>query len=1653
MKQHWKGKMAAVMAAVMLLSSACSSQRQVEPDSSADTSPGFFESLFGKKEEEGSVQNVTAQQESDTGIPTDTSFLLTVEGGLSQEMVRQCLNITPPFDYTLDKEGEGWKLTPDQPMQAGTVYAFGLLDTQGQQVNSCAFQTTSELMVSSTYPRDTATYVSTNTGVELNFNQPVGEMADYFHIEPEVSGKLTAEGYRLTFVPDSPLEGNQIYTVTIGKGAPAQNGSTLAEDYTFRFQVYDKYVNRMSLYRNFTEMFVPGDQLVVELSTGNYDKGSDVTTTIYRFEDGAEYEKAVWDVQKQSWQMYSFGTEQVDYDSYRMQQVTSFTAPLFQREYSGRAYDILPENMEEGYYLVKIEGSDNTIHKFIQISNTTVYSQAFDGSVTLWLNDAASSQPCKGLRTVITDPLTGESVEGTTDQDGLVTLETGEMEEVYLKVYDGQTLTAFQELRLTQPQEENLSEQFYAALYTDRTVYRATDTLEVWGRLQPRRSEFALPKTVELVLTKSWGSNDLYSQTVTVDEQGYFEGKLSFTGLEKDSYVLYVRDQQGKEYCSQWLQVENFQKPAYFVEVSPEKDYYYLDETIVLNLSASYYDGTPVSGGELLVSCYECGLSGEPVTLDENGKARLETKMLDAKTQQESYSEYRRDWEPEYAYFTITTSGLDNVSTQKSIEVPVMPSRTAVSTQSTDGTDLQIALNSFDAQKVADGTPISQSLLDAVDQSLEIEIWHGWWERTVKDSYYDQINKKTVYEYNFDYQTELLGTQKVQTTDGKLHLTDLAPAERVNESYYCIIRFDGGCGETVSDSVYLVNYNDWEAYDNTYYSFERVVDSWDYTQPTYEIGDQIELSLHYQGDQVAQKNNGRVLYSLVQDRVLLTDIFTSDQKQLEMKEEYLPNMTICGAYFDGRHIYSIRQMQIAFDYQARRLNLDISTDQQQYAPGQTLTAQVAVTDQSGQPVPEARVCLGVVDEAIFAVQDQQVRLLEQLYEEVYSPDIAQQASYIHYDLEGWEGGGGRGGGDGEALGAIRDEFLDTALFQQQTCDKNGKASFTIQLPDNITEWRITAAAMADTLLAGDNTSSTIATLPFYLQPLVTSRYLEGDDLSVNVSFNGQNLSSTDTADCTVTLYDAQNQPVDTKTVSLTWGKQTNINFGKQPVGEYTLLFEGNRGDDSDRVSLPVSVAAAGVELVTTQNLSVEELSALDSARYPVNILFYDEQRKLYMDTLDWLLSESGERFEIIAANNQARVLYNELLPSDQQLPLSKDERLGLNNDGARILPAAAPDAELNAKLQLVDPSLATNDDEFYYIQLADESVSMDEKVMSYVGLAARGQAMLLPIRQLLQNEEITLTAKQTLWLGAALAKMGDYDGAKQAAASLGDVFVTEGDTRFYRSDDKNEQAQTTAAALVLYSLVGDNETADALMRWMLQWADERTSETSVVPHLEIVVYLQSYRQRLGIDKEEEPSQQKGAAITYTRDGKQQTEYLGPTGCLAMQLSFEQMQEANFQTDTDKVYANVRSYQLTQPQSSYQPPVTIEKICTPAQNSTVGELVKVQLVVTFADDAPQGCYQITDSIPSGMRYIYGCTPYEMRDTEQNVFVLDNEEQQLSGYLYRYTSRDGTAPANRFVAQYYVNPVLAGEFLSQPASVTFPSENITAVSSSGNVQITP
>ena len=182
-------------------------------------------------------------------------------------------------------------------------------------------------------------------------------------------------------------------------------------------------------------------------------------------------------------------------------------------------------------------------------------------------------------------------------------------------------------------------------------------------------------------------------------------------------------------------------------------------------------------------------------------------------------------------------------------------------------------------------------------------------------------------------------------------------------------------------------------------------------------------------------NTGRVFYTVLQDKVLDSGTYHTASQSLEVTEEWTPNVILAGAYFDGRHIYPIEEQIVSRDTTEKQLQIAVTPDREQVRPGETVTLNLKVTDWQGNPA-QASACVGVVDESLFALMDQQVALLEQLYGNVYYSYVSQNVSYKSYALmeesaaDAEKANPNTAGGSASYQTQMRQEFLDTALFSR-----------------------------------------------------------------------------------------------------------------------------------------------------------------------------------------------------------------------------------------------------------------------------------------------------------------------------------------------------------------------------------------------------------------------------------------------------------------------------------------------------------------------------------------------------------------------------------------------------------------------------------------------
>lgn len=1651
----------------------------------------------GDRDIVGMALNITPQKEGQWGVEPDSTFLITGEK-LTEEVLRERLSFDPPLEYSLEQNEDGWLLTPNEPLPPNRIYAAQLRSPEGEAIRSFAFQTRTDLAVSSAYPENGSDYVETATGIEIAFNAPGVRLSEGFSIEPAVEGRFEEGIYSSAFIPAQPLEGNCTYRVTLSDALRAEDGRTLGEDYVFSFTTAndsgrDSYED-LSLRDGFVTLFRPTDPFTMRLSSGESMRGASFQLQVYRYPDSTAYAAAIREHDR-------FEEERVGpvapwrADTASLTLAASAEGELDIDDTFGNQSSVtLPDALPEGYYIAVLTGKspsgyDQLVQMLFQVSNLSIYTQSSDGETLVWLNDPVSGEPVKGAEFAV------EGLDGTvyaartaTGEDGLafLTIQDAEQAErdsiflnrnpewmqdnLYLSLFNGEELTYFAPVQTAKKTEPLLADQFGAALYTDREIYHAQDTIHFWGVLRSLHGA-ALPEKVSAVLETPWPRAEAARVELSVEADGTFSGEMPVDSLVMGWYSLSITDGSpltdddgwhAGTYASHSVQVEEFTKPPFVITLTHSKSWYYANEPIDVEISASYYDGTPVAGGRLRLtgdSIAELRGGTTTITLDETGRASFTGTWVPDEGANVS------TW-PTSCWFSAVSADAENVYISGNSSVQVVASRYVAEMEATAPGVVDIRAALLDTSRMEEdwrGSSYDHYAGAPADVQMEVEVIRNRRERIEDGSYYDSVTKQTVTNYRYEWREESLGTYPVQVSGGKAQLTDLPfalPEDDASTNYDIRAYFDGGFGYRAQVYCFWRNRN--QKGEEPAYTFFPGGDVDEENDPRRVKPDGDIVLRLYDGEQ-AVPNKGRVLYTAYQRGLLSHGVFTGTEERLAFTGELQPGIRMAGAYFDGQNVFAVRQDIVRTDYTDKTLSVSVKAGKESYRPGETAELRVSLRDAAGRPAA-GRACVGVVDESVFALAEQELDLAAELYDLPNLAYVIQNTRDGANDLRksspeaeamdsaaAGDGGnpytGGMGGEDGSVQ--LRADFQDTALFETVDVGPEGEAVVELTLPDNVTEWRLTAAAVTADYQAGSGRGAAVAMLPFTVRPLVSDSYAEGDDIWISLLGTGTQLGSE--ASYTVELAGGETFQAQGKV-----GERTAVHLGRLSAGEYTLTLTGKSGEYADAVEETFSVAEKGLVRRTVQDLSLEEMAQIEAVRYPVSVTLYDESMKAYMKGLETLGGMDSERTEIFAAAYGAALLQNEIFGGD--IPQEKRIRNIQEGQGVSILPASGPDAGVTAKLLAAAPNLIHTGQAKEYLRgvLRDAACTPDDRIMASMGLAALREPILLDVRRM--AEDVSLTKRQKLYLGSALALLGDMENASV-------IYETNAP-----GTDAPEDEQ--GAALLLAALCGHPD-AEELMLSLCGKVTEKDVNRKEPVTLEMLAYLNRF----------EVPQKGTVRVTYQKDGGKVTEDI--EGFRTLFFGRAALKEAGITAEGGSVRALVR-YDGILPEEAGNAEAVITKTLEPAAGEmSVSALTKVTVDVTLPKDAPEGAYVLTDRIPAGMRYlemnenrwqavtdgIWGMAEVEGQTLRQYLYVpgdtgiqpRDGEMPEMNVTMDDMEDEEIAVPAEEPVEEpaetdklnpgteepmepgteetdgrhfrlvYYVNCVLPGEYVSQPVTV--------------------
>lgn len=1528
----------------------------------------------------GNIISVEPTEDKGEGlIGCKSSFMITLDKAASAETVSDMLTLSPdvPFEVKTSETDNSFLVSPSKELPSGKLVRLGLKNGSGDSLYKWAFQTEDIFKVRSTYPADGSDYVHIDTGIEMTFSSEVdSEAAEaFFEISPKVSGHLESHLSTLYFIPDKSLEEDKNYTVTLKKGLPSKDGTVLEESRSFGFKTSKDYSKSYCYTADSTETFVPGDLTVAEIfcSEDYFDK--DFNVDIYRIDSIDSYISSLSE-SKNGDEVSTAGLEKVYSETSRLHEGGDYhNAPRFL---------MLPDDMEEGWYLCEItaqSGNNVTkIQRHIQISTISVYCASLPGQAQFFINDTASGNAAEGAKIeLITD---NGSYTATADKDGLALMDIPE--ENYgrgiLKIsFNGKTYGDI--YRYSADGADDPSDSYFMYLFTDRETYLTSDTVQVWGVVRPRTTEGKLPEELRLVFGEGgyWDNEDtvLESKDITLGKDGTFTAEFTYKNHANTWGSLIALYSGDTKLCSKYITVKDYDKPLYTVAVdAPDYVMLYDGETVPVEITAAYYDTTPAEGIEFEMNNYGVTVvSPEKIVTDKNGKARAEIKFDD-----EEHFGIRSEW------VRAAISGVQDVysSGEKCVYTFSRDIMAECKWDKETG-ELSFTANHITLDNIPEGYEYEYKNYDVfkgapADTEITAEITHSYSVKTENGSHYDFLQKKNITDYKYETVTEELGVFKVTTENGKAVLAD-NPIKKNNGSYEIKFSWKDSKGRNTYSEYFPCGYDYYSPQNITYryYTFEAE-DREDIYDLRFTENQTIPFTLKKSSSDEAEKCEGRILFTVHGNDFTDSRIFTNSSFEYTMTRECIPTVNVCGAYFDGRHIYPVHESWMNFNYDPseRRINLEVSSDKETYLPGDTVSITISARYEDGSPASGASMLLSVVDEAAFAMGEQYTDVLGKLYQSIYIPAVTEYFSYVQHTLDRNYGGEMGGGGD---EWAVRKDFKDTAMFSESTADSSGTAHFTFKLPDNLTTWRATALAVSyekgegsgksSAIYAGNTKYPVVVKQPVFLSPIMPDSFHTGDDVVL-----AANLHGADEVSITVSGEGIN------KTLSGSSGG--SVSFGKLPEGEYKALFKAEGAEGKDAAEYTFNVCDTLLEVPVVMVSDISALNSADSLRWPVRITFFNKDYMLYTDVLYKLSEYHGSRADTTIASAYAMKEFG-FITEEEYLKSS----VSFDSDGyVKLLDASEGDPLLTARLIAAVPEImgSSTASVSYNNIIKNRDSSAAEVSDAYLGLAALGEPVMIQIRRILADESSGFEGLDRLKLIAALAVIGDCDTASGYLSEyLADAERTETDEGIQLCIKGTDTLEYTKYALVAAAAAGLPE-ADGMARYIVN-----TVYVYDTAAPELIYYLKHY----STDAASE------AAFSYNSGNEQKLVTLDRHLGTCIGFGEEQFKAADFKA----VSGNIRTFMNY---SGRVTDITAKKNLgvTKTLSADSGGYRPGALVTVNITTSEPYCY-VTDIIPSCGRYVDNGS---CRCSKQTVTL--------------YTDKDGRA-------EYKFRIAVSGEFVAEGA----------------------
>ena len=801
----------------------------------------------------------------------------------------------------------------------------------------------------------------------------------------------------------------------------------------------------------------------------------------------------------------------------------------------------------------------------------------------------------------------------------------------------------------------------------------------------------------------------------------------------------------------------------------------------------------------------------------------------------------------------------------------------------------------------------------------------------------------------------------------------------------------------------------------------------------YGVGEEVKASLYCGNTPCVKKENTKILYMLFRKGILEYTLTDEPLYSITFKKKYIPNIGLMAIYFDGKNMNVTEMNAVRYDEEENRLNLEVTPTTQEYRPGDTAVFNVQATDPSGQ-ARKAEVLFSIVDEAYFALRDQKVNILTDIFAQRVSLGYLGGSIPHTNTLEDYERYDGAEGGEGGDNGSVtvRSDFKDTVLFHSIMTDAEGKAQISAKLPDNLTKWRVTFLGLTDDLYAGNGAVNIDTRLPYFVNSVFSSSFIVNDKPTIQIRSFGTAVTSGEKVDYTVSVKKDGKQWRN-YSVSSTIGERALVQLEALEEGSYTYTVTGKYKEHTDAVMLPFEVVPGFIEQSKTEYTELSEDIKLPDVKWPAKVYFFNENVRAYWEDLIGLSYSPGERIDSIIVRKQAKTLLEEYF-GDKLWSYSKEYDLTkyqLPNGGIALLPYDSANPVLTAKIcSLNDSSFDYNFmKEYFYRTLTQENTISTDIAASYWGLACMKEPILPELNALLQSPYLKLIDR--LYIALAYADIGDIDSATKIYQEIIKAYMKEDSLRAYISvESENFDSDDSQKATSLCALLGQKINAPEKQK-LFEFVRNMYAKDILTNAIRLT-YIRSNIKNLNME----------SSFIYELDGKKNEVKIKGNNSFSMFLTAEKLSEIRFSDIKGKIVtATVYKAPLGEiSKTDNRISISREYSGNDGISKTSfspSDYIRITLKIQIDPMAPTGYYMVEDYLPASLKFVSGWPgSNRWKISDGKYWYLHSVDGQKVSFSIRHTNTDSGV----IRIEYFARAINIGEYTADNTAVFNLDSNI-------------